>query len=210
MQNYDFYNESLKNIKNTELSLLTDISNIILCDAAKDTKLVEHIVSRIKTPESSIDKLKKAGYEPTEQNALNVLSDVIGVRLVVHFLNDIYTVRNLIVNSGKFDILKEKDYVLTPKPSGYRGYHIIITTNYNGFQVKAEIQIRTIAMDCWASLEHQIRYKKNIVNTKLISAELKRCSDDLMSADIAMEQICNMVKETDTCEGTWLDCSVHD
>jgi putative GTP pyrophosphokinase len=99
-----------------------------------------------------------------------------------------------LVNCGDFDIIKEKDYVRNAKASGYRGYHIIIRTDIEGFEIKAEIQLRTIAMDCWASLEHQIRYKKGIKNTDLINFELKKCSDDLMSADIAMEQIWNMVR----------------
>jgi putative GTP pyrophosphokinase len=192
----EFYKGYYANIKHTESELLTQItSKIKELNVQSDSKMVEHVVSRIKMPESAIDKLKLAGYEPNAENAVNVLSDVIGIRLITHFIGDIYAMRNILVNSCGFDVVKEKDYVKNAKPTGYRGYHIIIQTNIDGFDIKAEIQLRTIAMDCWASLEHQIRYKKGIKSTKLIDTELKKCSDDLMSADIAMEEIWSMVKE---------------
>lgn len=194
----DFYNIYYDKIKNTERSLLDRIeSKLKQIDKQSESKMVEHVRSRIKTMESASEKLSLAGYDPTGENAVKVLSDVIGIRLVTHFIGDIYMIRNILVNSGEFDIVKEKDYVRNAKPSGYRGYHIIINTNIDGFKIKAEIQLRTIAMDCWASLEHQIRYKKGIKNTDLIDFELKKCSDDLMSADIAMEQIWTMVKNAE-------------
>lgn len=192
----EFYKGYYANIKHTEAELLSVIKQKIkhLNDQA-ETKLVEHIVSRIKSPESTINKLQIAGYKPTATNAINVLSDVIGIRLITHFIGDIYTLRDVLVEFGDFEVIKEKDYIQNSKPTGYRGYHIIIQTEYDGFPIRAEIQLRTIAMDCWASLEHQIRYKKGIKNTELIDEELKKCSDDLMSADIAMEQIWSMVKD---------------
>ena len=163
--------------------------------------MVEHMTTRIKTKKSATEKLILAGYEPTADNAVSVLSDVLGIRLIVHFIGDIYTIRNILVNFGDIKVIKEKDYVRNAKASGYRGYHIIIEESLDGFVMRAEIQIRTIAMDCWASLEHQIRYKKNIKNTDLINFELKKCSDDLMSADIAMEQIMELAqKNTDDAE----------
>ena len=193
----DFYNIYYDKIKNTERCLLGRIENKLKqINEQSESKMVEHVRSRIKTMESASEKLSLAGYDPTGENAVNVLSDVVGIRLVTHFIGDIYMIRNILVNSGEFDIVKEKDYVRNAKPSGYRGYHIIINTNIDGFKIKAEIQLRTIAMDCWASLEHQIRYKKGIKNTDLIDFELKKCSDDLMSADIAMEQIWTMVRDS--------------
>jgi putative GTP pyrophosphokinase len=191
-----FYINHYSKIKNTEKYLIEKINRYLEpLNASYETKLVEHVVARIKTPESTMEKLQLAGYDPTEENAISILSDVIGIRLIVHFIGDIYVLRNVLVNSGQFEIIKEKDYVRHAKPTGYRGYHIIIATNIDGFKIKAEIQLRTIAMDCWASLEHQIRYKKNIKNSNLINFELKKCSDDLMSADIAMEQILSMVRD---------------
>lgn len=202
MQN-EFYLNYKEQIKQSEAELLADVYRTLPAQTNGEKKLIEHVVSRIKSYESSVDKLKRAGYAPTEENAVNVLSDVIGIRLIAHFIGDIYTIRNIIANSGKFEIVKEKDYVMNPKPSGYRGYHIIVMTQYNNFPIKAEIQIRTVAMDCWASLEHQIRYKKGIKNTDIITSELKRCSNDLMSADIAMEQIWTMVQNQEQETENW-------
>jgi putative GTP pyrophosphokinase len=193
----EFYGTYYDKIKNTEQCLLNNInSKLNQINEQSESKMVEHVISRIKTPESSSRKLNLAGYDSNGENAVTVLSDVIGIRLVTHFIGDIYTIRNILVNCGEFDIVKEKDYIRHAKASGYRGYHIIINTNSAGFKIRAEIQLRTIAMDCWASLEHQIRYKRGIKNTDLIDFELKKCSDDLMSADIAMEQIWTMVRNS--------------
>ena len=190
-----FFKEHYDDIKRTEQHLLEQINKTLQpINEHRNERIAEHIISRIKTPGSTIEKLLLAGYDPTEDNAIQILSDVI--RLVVHFIGDIYTIRNLLVNSSDYQIVKEKDYVRNAKETGYRGYHIIIDTNINGFKIRAEIQIRTIAMDCWASLEHLIRYKKVIKNTELIDMELRKCSDDLMSADIAMEQILGLVKRS--------------
>ena len=198
----EFYKGYYANIKHTENELISHIKNKIedLNDQS-ETKMVEHIVSRIKSPESAKAKLELAGYEQTAGNAVTILSDVIGLRVIAHFIGDIYKIRDVLVKFDDFEIIKEKDYIKHSKPTGYRGYHIIIQTHYDGFPIRAEIQLRTIAMDCWASLEHQIRYKKGIKNTELIDSELKKCSDDLMSADIAMEQIWSMVQsETNSLE----------
>lgn len=192
-----FYKKHYDDIRRTEQCLLKKIQETLQpINEHRNANIAEHITSRIKTPGSTIEKLLLAGYEPNEENAVNVLSDVIGIRLVVHFIGDIYTIRNLIVNNSDYQIVKEKDYVRNAKETGYRGYHIIIDTEIDGFKIRAEIQIRTIAMDCWASLEHLIRYKKVIKNTELIDMELRKCSDDLMSADIAMEQILGLAKRS--------------
>lgn len=198
----DFYNGYYDKIKEMESDLVRRVSETIRnINQQSETKMVEHMTTRIKTKKSATEKLILAGYEPTADNAVSVLSDVLGIRLIVHFIGDIYTIRNILVNFGDIKVIKEKDYVRNAKHSGYRGYHIIIEENLDGFVMRAEIQIRTIAMDCWASLEHQIRYKKNIKNTDLINFELKKCSDDLMSADIAMEQIMELAqKNTDDAE----------
>lgn len=198
----DFYNGYYDKIKEMESDLVRRVSETIRnINQQSETKMVEHMTTRIKTKKSATEKLILAGYEPTADNAVSVLSDVLGIRLIVHFIGDIYTIRNILVNFGDIKVIKEKDYVRNAKSSGYRGYHIIIEENLDGFVMRAEIQIRTIAMDCWASLEHQIRYKKNIKNTDLINFELKKCSDDLMSADIAMEQIMELAqKNTDDAE----------
>ena len=194
---HPFFEKHHLEIKTAEDYLLTVIKNILAENTTAEHKMVEHISSRIKTFDSITEKLTSKGFEVTEDNAMTYLSDIIGVRLVVHFISDIYRVRNMIVNSGKLQIIREKDYVKQPKPSGYRSYHLVIEVPMNDVTVQAEIQLRTVAMDCWASLEHQIRYKKNIPNIEIIHKELKKCSDDLMSADITMEQIKHAVCDAD-------------
>lgn len=192
-----FFKKHHLEIKTAEDYLLTVIRNVLAEKTTPDNKMVEHIASRIKTIDSITEKLTSKGLDITEDNAINHLSDIIGVRLVVHFISDIYRVRNMIVESGKLQIIREKDYVKQPKPSGYRSYHLVLEVPMNDVTVRAEIQLRTVAMDCWASLEHQIRYKKNIPNIDIIHKELKKCSDDLMSADITMEQIKHAVCDSE-------------
>jgi len=191
-----FYKEYYPAIKEVEIDLLAKICNLLQdWSEQENDSLVEHITSRIKTPESVSRKLTRGGYEPTEINAIEKLSDVVGLRLIVHFVGDIYTLRNLLIRSGEFDVVKEKDYVQNAKPSGYRGYHIIVSSKYNDTPIRAEIQIRTIAMDCWASLEHRIRYKKDMSQIKEIEDELKKCADDLMVSDETMEKIWKMTAD---------------
>ena len=131
----DFYDIYYDKIKHNEQRLLNQInSKLKQINEQSESKMVEHVRSRIKSAESASRKLNLAGYDPTGENAVKVLSDVIGVRLVTHFIGDIYMIRNILVNCGEFDVIKEKDYVRCAKPSGYRGYHIIIGTNVDGFK----------------------------------------------------------------------------
>lgn len=124
---------------------------------------VEHIKSRLKTEDSIINKLKNKHLEVTNENIIENVKDVIGIRLVCSFLTDIYDIVNLISNISELNIIEKKDYVSNPKESGYTSYHLIVLVPivYNGKKdfVKAEIQIRTVAQDFWASLSHKIQYK---------------------------------------------------
>ena len=124
---------------------------------------IEHIKSRIKTLDSTIEKLKRNGYEPTYQNMLEHINDIVGVRIVCSFKSDVYDLVNLIKMASNFTIFKEQDYIKNPKETGYSSYHInlllpiYLTTGVE--YVKAEIQIRTMAMDFWASIDHKLCYK---------------------------------------------------
>lgn len=158
---------------------------------------IEHLISRIKTEDSMREKLRRRGLEETPENALNVLTDAIGIRVVCAFRNDVYLIRDWLRESDKFEVIQEKDYIKKAKDNGYRSYHMI--TRFEGYYI--EIQIRTISMDTWAALEHQIRYKKNVGgNIDLISAELKRCADDLASTDISMQTLRDMIRSMDNKE----------
>ena len=126
---------------------------------------IEHIKSRIKTLDSTIEKLKRNGYEPTYQNMLEHINDIVGVRIVCSFKSDVYDLVNLIKMASNFTIFKEQDYIKNPKETGYSSYHInlllpiSLTTGVE--YVKAEIQIRTMAMDFWASIDHKLCYNES-------------------------------------------------
>lgn len=156
---------------------------------------IEHIKSRIKSVDSTKNKLIKLSYEPDIVNACSRLTDLIGVRIVCGFWNDIYKLANLIESNSNYNHVISKDYILTPKENGYRSYHIILEKNMKGIQVPIEIQIRTVSQDSWASLEHKLKYKQDIRNEKLIKKELKRLADEMVSVDLCMQAIQELIDD---------------
>ncbi len=153
-----------------------------------ENRCIEHISHRFKLPESAKNKLVKRGFSPTLQQAQVHLSDLVGVRLVCRFISDIYTVSQLL--QERYEVVTIKDYIISPKPNGYRSYHMILVVPTSGGEgVRVEIQLRTISQDAWACLEHQMKYKKTIHDEKLVRAELKRCAEDLASTDLCMQTI---------------------
>lgn len=153
-----------------------------------ENRCIEHISHRFKSPESAKNKLVKRGFSPTLQQAQIYLSDLVGVRLVCRFISDIYTVSQLL--QERYEVVTIKDYIISPKPNGYRSYHMILVVPTSGGEgVRVEIQLRTISQDAWACLEHQMKYKKTIHDEKLVRAELKRCAEDLASTDLCMQTI---------------------
>lgn len=156
---------------------------------------VEHCLCRIKSEESMREKCRRNNLPETAESALTKLYDAIGLRIVCAFVDDVYTIRDYLVNSEQYKIVKEKDYIRRAKPNGYRSYHMILRTQ-SGYY--AEIQLRTISMDTWAALEHHLKYKKKIgARQKLIEEELKRCADELASTDLSMQTIRDMILEGD-------------
>lgn len=157
----------------------------------------EHIRSRIKSSESIVEKLERRGLDTGVETGLAYLSDAIGLRIVTHFVGDVYSILEKIKKSNLWSVVNVKDYISNPKPNGYRSLHIILKIPFevgNFTEIEAEIQLRTIAMDCWASLEHQLKYKKNIKETQLIVEELKRCSDEMASTDLTMQTIRDLIQ----------------
>lgn len=160
---------------------------------------VEHTKSRIKKEDSAIKKLEDKGYALTTDNIVAHVHDMVGIRIVCSFLSDVYDIVDIIKSSHQFKIKDESDYIKTPKSSGYISYHLNVLvpihlknkTEY----IEAEIQIRTIAMDFWASLDHKLRYKL----PKEIPAKLERdmidCSDDIKFLDLKMQNLYELVKK---------------
>jgi len=159
--------------------------------AQYDMDPIEHCLSRIKAEDSMREKCRRQGLPETEESALRVIHDAIGIRIVCAFLDDVYRVAAYLKSFDDVRVVKEKDYIRNVKPNGYRSYHMILETSA-GYYV--EVQLRTISMDTWAALEHHIRYKKDVTaNLDLIGSELKRCADELASTDVSMQEIRNLI-----------------
>lgn len=154
---------------------------------------IEHLLGRIKSEESMREKCRRKGLPETPESALEKIHDAIGLRVVCAFLDDVYTIRDRLLALPRIRLVEEKDYIRHVKPNGYRSFHMIIIVDE---KIYAEIQLRTISMDTWAALEHHLKYKKEIGgNTSLISAELKRCADELASTDSSMQTLRDMIQE---------------
>ena len=151
------YNSALKEI-GTKLEILNDEFQHV-----HRYNPIEHIKSRLKTPESIVKKLKKNGYESTIDNMIEYVNDIAGIRVICSFTSDIYRIAEMIANQSDLQVLSVKDYIVSPKPSGYKSYHMLVSVpiylSDKTVNAKVEIQIRTVAMDFWASLEHKINYK---------------------------------------------------
>ncbi len=171
---YGAFAPKLQEIHDLMLHEIQAILDSISTDSEKAP--AEHLKCRIKGAESLKEKLRKNGLPQTPAAGLQHLSDVVGARVVTK---------------------KVKDYIANAKPNGYRSLHVILTMPFGvgGIEtIDTEIQMRTIAMDCWASLEHQLKYKKNIRNTALIVDELKRCADEMASTDLSMQTIRDLIQ----------------
>ena len=151
---------------------------------------ISFIKTRVKKPESIYRKLQKLGYEFSAENIQEQLNDVAGIRVVCAFIDDIYTVADLLASQDDIKVLQIKDYIKNPKPNGYRSYHMIVTVpvylSDRIVDTKVEIQIRTVAMDFWASLEHKIHYKFEGNVPEHIQSELIECADMVAALDDKM------------------------
>ncbi len=178
------YNAAIKEVR-TKLDIMNDEFQFI-----HQYNPIEYIKSRIKTPNSIAKKLSRHGLENTMENMVEHINDIAGVRIVCSFTSDIYRLADMIGKQKEFTILYIKDYMKHPKESGYRSYHMLITVpiqTTNGIKhTKVEIQIRTIAMDFWASLEHKIYYKFEGNAPQYISQELRDCAAITSKLDAKM------------------------
>ncbi len=158
-----------------------------------DHSPIHHIEYRIKTLDSIIDKLRRRGYEVTIDNIYAHIHDVAGIRVICNYLDDIYYLRSLLTRSESFKVLRETDYIKTPKDTGYRSLHLVvevpIVISEGTLKLPVEIQLRTIAMDMWASLEHELRYKSPRKFSKDDAYRLRLCSDAISEIDREMQNI---------------------
>jgi putative GTP pyrophosphokinase len=187
------YGCAIKEVQ-TKLQVLNDELSL-----ARKRNPIEFIKTRIKKPDSIAAKLKKKGLPVTSEAAKENLNDIAGVRVICAFLDDIYRVADMLTAQDDVILIKTKDYIKNPKENGYRSLHLIIEvpvyfSDYKQ-QLRVEVQIRTIAMDFWASLEHQVKYKKNVQDAKKIGDELRVCADVINRTDCHMQSIRDRIVE---------------
>ena len=187
------YNAALKEI-NTKIDILNDEFQHIYHYTP-----IEHIKSSIKTPASIVNKLKKNGYETSVENMVKYVNDIAGIRIICSFTSDIYLIADMITKQSDLKVVSVKDYITHPKVSGYQSYHILVTVPIHLTQgivdTIVEIQIRTIAQDFWASLEHKIYYKFEGNAPDYIRRELQECANIVSNLDRRMLSLNEKIQE---------------
>lgn len=162
---------------------------------------IHGIESRIKSPQSIVEKLKRKGHPLSAKSAQQHLMDIAGIRVVCYYVDDIYAIAEMLSLREDIRVLKVKDYIIHPKPSGYRSYHMIIMVpvylSTSRREVPVEIQIRTIAMDFWAALEHQLHYKTTSAVPQALKAELRELADTISETDLRMQDIYEQIHDLD-------------
>ena len=163
---------------------------------------IEHIKARIKTPESIVKKLKRYGQESTIDNMVKYINDIAGIRIICSFTSDIYRIADMIRDQREIKVIAVKDYITYHKASGYKSYHMIVSIpvylSDRTVDTKVEVQIRTVAMDFWASLEHKLRYKKSIPadHAQQIAQQLLACAKIIGQMDDQMLDIRRQIEQS--------------
>ncbi len=189
------YNCAIREVK-TKLEVLNDDLSV-----RNSRNPIEFIQSRVKKPESIIEKLTRRNLPVTVESMQKNLYDIAGVRVICSFVDDIYTIAEMLARQDDIEVLTVKDYIRAPKENGYRSYHMIVEVpvffSDHKQPMKVEVQIRTIAMDFWASLEHQLKYKKTMTEEDAaeIGAKLRECAERIARTDMEMMDIRKEIEE---------------
>lgn len=192
----DEFNEFVL-IRNTYYSAIREISTKleILDDefhVRYDYSPIHHMECRLKSPKSMFEKMERKGYD-VSMESINKITDIAGIRVICNYIDDVYAVAALLLQQDDIKLLRRRDYIKEPKPSGYRSLHLVVEVpvflSDKTEHVPVEIQFRTIAMDTWASLEHELKYKQKGVVTKEIEQELVSCAESMAEVDRTMERI---------------------
>ena len=190
----EYYGRQFDSLKRLEQVLLDIIHEYPTQGYPNGIEPILYCKSRIKRPESMMQKLEQHGLPTHGESALSNMHDAVGVRIVCSFLDDVYKIAGWLGARSEFEIFETKDYIAYPKPNGYRSLHLVLSFPSSSNQkLMAEIQLRTIAIDFWAALEHQLKYKKNIKHEKTICSELKRCADEIASVDVSMQTLRDLI-----------------
>lgn len=185
-----FYQSALKQLE-LQMNIIKEEFKIMY-----NYDLIDHIDTRIKEPKSIVKKMEKKKYKKTYYNLIEKINDIAGMRIVCTLKDDIFFIKDLVKQIPDIHILNEKDYVTNPKPSGYSSYHMIVEVpvklSQKTIYVKCEIQIRTLAMDFWASFEHKVKYKTEQEVNKKTSKELVNCAKMISKFDDKMISLKNI------------------
>ncbi len=190
-----YYSYAIKEVR-AKLEILND-------ELAFKTKRnpIESIESRVKKPASIIEKLKRKKYPVTVESAFINLRDIAGVRVICSFIEDIYDIANMFLKQDDITLVECKDYIKKPKDNGYRSLHLIVMVpvylSDRTLKLNVEVQIRTIAMDFWAALEHQANYKKGIEGIDELIVELTECANIINQTDMRMQDIYHRIKNVE-------------
>ena len=181
------YRSAIKEVK-TKLDILDDELKI-----RRKRNPIEYMKSRVKTPGSIMDKLQRRGLTMNIDSAKKNLNDIAGIRVICAFVGDIYDIANMLKRQDDIRLIEEKDYIKNPKVNGYRSLHLVVEVpiffSDHAELVRVEVQIRTIAMDFWASLEHKLYYKTSGESPIHITNDLKECADIIALTDVRMQDI---------------------
>lgn len=187
---FDDWNELLYYCAKTQEYLLGAVLNLkYAIETDRHHTLIRSMSTRLKSLDSVKAKLGRLHLEVTPQSASASLHDIIGIRIICSYLDDIPEVVDELRTIDQFEILEIKDYIHHPKPSGYRSLHLIGICTGSGRPVLCEMQLRTTAMDSWAALEHQMRYKKGLPQSDYVNEELLACADLLYASDVKMQNV---------------------
>ena len=181
------YGSAIKEVR-TKLEILDDEFHV-----KYDHNPIHHMEYRLKSIDSIAEKLKRKGLEFSSESIMENLTDIAGVRVICNYLDDIYHMARLLVKQDDITLIRTRDYIKNPKPNGYRSLHLVVrvpvflaeSTEY----IPVEVQIRTIAMDFWASLEHQLKYKSTVQPSPELHEELHKCAEDAYDLDVRMQSI---------------------
>ncbi|MBQ9179758.1 MAG: GTP pyrophosphokinase family protein [Firmicutes bacterium] len=186
METRNIYKAAIKEIS-TKLEILDDEFSV-----KHDYNPIHHIESRVKSIQSIFAKMEKKGLDMTIAG-VNALTDIAGIRVICNYKDDVYTIAKLLTAQDDIELIREKDYITDPKPSGYRSLHIVVLVpvflSEGCKRVPVEIQIRTIAMDTWASLEHELKYKRKQKLSEKDELQLLRCAEAMAEVDRRMQEI---------------------
>ena len=198
MSPQEFYGEKLIYLEGAIIELTSRLDIIRKFKLAhSDRDPIEHYTTRIKSPASMKEKLRRRGFDETLDSVFGNIYDAAGIRVICTYIDDVYTVANMLMSQSDITVIAVKDYIKNPKENGYRSYHIIVQlplhVGEKTVDVYAEIQLRTMSMDFWASLEHKLKYKQDVPNANLIAKELRRFANELASTEMNFQAIRDMI-----------------